>query len=286
MGVAYAFFGLRANTTVILVRSDDDEVALLNAKSFRRRWVRAGFCASSPCIPFPYTVDWARASVAVSCIFKSRTNDSAAFGGCRHHALAGLNTTVAFLTAFVPRVPGGNLAVYRAAECVATRDVAKSQALFATIAMGADDRFGTSLATTRASLRAPTPAGPIRRYAVNGARLKVAHTGFLVGACITTMFGSNIDVVGTSLYPFTTCLRARGPVVPGVLTVDSARVGVAVLFRVQGWAGSAAAHVRLVDKSGALSDAAAAFFVTGSPPAPFRNVAIDRTTLGFTRSAF
>ena len=92
---------------------------------------------------------------------------------------------------------------------------------------GAAAAFGTSAAGLGAS-RVARPAGDT---AVDGASLGVAHTGLLGGACVTAVLGSDVDGVGAGLDADTTGLGAGSPGVPGVLAVDRARVGVAVLLR-------------------------------------------------------
>jgi hypothetical protein len=66
--------------------------------------------------------------------------------------------------------------------------------------------------------------------AINGAGLGVAHALFSRGACVATVLGSEINLVVARLLTSATGLGAGSPGVPGVLAIDGARVGVAVLL--------------------------------------------------------
>ena len=78
-----------------------------------------------------------------------------------------------------------------------------------TVLTGRDDGLGALLGTTSTGLGAGRPDRPARKLAVDGATLNVANTLFLVGAFITTVFGSNLNVVGTRLNTSITRLGAR-----------------------------------------------------------------------------
>ena len=105
--------------------------------------------------------------------------------------------------------PAGKLAVDGALEVVAGAVVDVKGTFDTTVLTGRDDGLGALLGTTSTGLGAGRPDRPARKLAVDGATLNVANTLFLVGAFITTVFGSNLNVVGTRLNTSITRLGAR-----------------------------------------------------------------------------
>jgi len=128
------------------------------------------------------------------------------------------------------------------------------------------DGLGVGLGTSFAAYGAFGPLGPFGgKYAVDGASLDVAGTGFSVGAFIATVTGKIIDLVTTSLLASAASLGAGGPVVPFVHAVDGARVGVAVLFGLEGLAWNTTTRGGGGNGACALLDATTALLITFSP---------------------
>jgi len=126
-----------------------------------------------------------------------------------------------------------------------------------------NNRARLGLGTSATSLGAGRVAGPSRKLAVNGARLGVANTIFGRRTGVTAVLGSNVNAVSARLLARAASLRASGPSVPGMLAVNGARVGVAVLLS----RGDAANHTAMSgcgnNRLGTTVDAATAKLGTG-----------------------
>jgi hypothetical protein len=136
--VARASFGLGARVTIVLVGSDNNVVT---------RLIASGTClaATSPRIPFEFTVDFARTSVAVTFFLESRAARATANGTPGDHTGARLNATVAWLRAFAPGSPAANSAGFWATESVAVDSVCKGTTFVTTVAGGNNRGLGVRL---------------------------------------------------------------------------------------------------------------------------------------------
>jgi hypothetical protein len=93
-----------------------------------------------------------------------------------------------------------------------------------------DNGARLDLGASATGLGARAVLGPSGDLAVNGASLVVANARFGERAFVTTVLGSNDNVVVPRLLTGPARLRASGPGVPGVVAVDRARMSVAVLL--------------------------------------------------------
>ena len=145
-------------------------------------------------------------------------------------ASAALRTSAASRGAPTVARPAGDLAVNRTLEVIASGVVDVKAARDTTVLNRGDNRLGALLGTASTGLGAGTPGRPARKLAINRASLSVAHTLVSGRAFVTTVLGSNIDIVVARLFASTTGLAACGPRVPRVYAIDGARVSVAVLL--------------------------------------------------------
>jgi hypothetical protein len=83
-----------------------------------------------------------------------------------------------------------------------------------TVLSRSHNRFSALLGATSTTLGAGTPGRPAGKLAVDGASLSVADTLVSRRAFVTTVPGSNIDLVVTGLFTGTARLGASGPGVP------------------------------------------------------------------------
>jgi len=146
-----------------------------------------------------------------------------------------------------------------------------------------DDGTRLGLGASTTSLGAGTKLGPARDLAVDGAGLSVAGAVFSVGAFVTTVLGSDVNLVVTGLLASAASLGAGGPGVPGVGAVDAARVSVAVLLGRYGIANLAAVLDVGDDGLDTSLHTATAEFGAGSEGSPAGDDAIDGAGLGVAR---
>jgi hypothetical protein len=192
---------------------------------------------------------------------------------------ANLGTTTTGLGACSVAGPAGDLAINGASVGEASGDGGEDRAREASRGLDKDGT-GLGLVATTAGLGAGVVFRPAGDLAVDGAGLQVAGTLFFVGASVTTMLGSDVNVVPTRLDATATGLGAGLPGVPGVFTVDGARVSVAVLRGRDG--GAHLAAVSDVGDNGAstLFYAAAAKFGASGESSPAGEHAVDGAGLG------
>jgi hypothetical protein len=110
--------------------------------------------------------------------------------------------------------PAGKLAVDRALEVVARGNAHVNTTSDTTVLSRSHNRFSALLGATSTTLGAGTPGRPAGKLAVDGASLSVADTLVSRRAFVTTVPGSNIDLVVTGLFTGTARLGASGPGVP------------------------------------------------------------------------
>jgi len=238
----------------------------------------AGLGASTEVGPArSYAVNGARVQVA-GVVSDVMATGNATMGSSSDEGLGlGLGTNTASFGAGSELRPTRKLAVNGTTEGVARGESPVAGTSLAAIGLAVDNRLGALLGARTASGGACRPCRPPGRLAVNGARLSVASTFFLGGAVITTMLGSNVNLVGTRLGAGATSLGAGGPSVPGVFAVNGARVRVAVLN--SGTAG--ATNTTMLGSSDyrlrSLLEAAAAQLVASAPGRPSSKLAINGT---------
>jgi hypothetical protein len=178
-----------------------------------------------------------------------------------------------------PSRPLGHDAVDSASEGVAGGRGGEGGAAAATTFLGSYDRTSLGLGASAAGLGAGTVARPAGDLAVDGTSLCVAHTVFSIGAFVTTVLGIDRNDVIAGLLAEATGLGAGSPGVPGVLAVDGARVGVAILLGRLGFAHLAAVSDVGDYRTDTSLDAAAAKFGAGSELGPAGEYTVDRAGL-------
>jgi hypothetical protein len=144
-----------------------------------------------------------------------------------------------------------------------------------TILGGSYNALGAELGASATSLGAGRPGRPGRKLAVNRARLSVANTLFLGRTGVTTVTSSNIDVVVARLLARLAGLGASSPSVPGMLTINRARVGVAVLFCRKNRGSGTTVGSSGDNRSGALVNTTAAELGASAPSRPARHLGIN-----------
>jgi hypothetical protein len=94
------------------------------------------------------------------------------------------------------------------------------------------------------------------------------------------MLGGDVNSVVTSLHATSASLGASGPGVPGVLAIDGARVGVAILLNAESVTRFTTMSDVSDDGTSAGFDAAAAKLRASRPSRKTRQDAINRTLVG------
>jgi len=181
-----------------------------------------------------HTVDGASESVA-----SNRGGEARAYHPTMRYisyygARLGLGTSAAGLGACAIARPGRHLAINWACKSIAVGGGGKTRAYDTSISYVSYDRTRLGFGTSATRLGALRVVSPSRHLAVNRASLSVTDTVLASGAVVTTVLGSDIDLVRTRLFATATTRGAGGPGVPGVLTVNGSRVGVAILFNTGG----------------------------------------------------
>jgi len=177
--------------------------------------------------------------------------------------------------AFTPSRPLRHNTVDGAGEGVASGRGSERRALYATELDVSGDGARLGLGTSTARLRASAVARPGRNLAVNWASLDVADTVFSQRTSITTVFGSDINLVVARLGAGATSLGAGGPGVPRMRAVNGARVSVAVLLSRNCIASLASVGDVGDDGLGTSLDTATAEFSAGTPVGPVGEDAIN-----------
>lgn len=215
MGVADALFVFRARSAVVFVGGNDGDLAVLEAFS-------TSLSAGRPGIPFVFTVDGARGSVAVPFVNLGWALLAAMLGVNESLAGAFLDTSVATDGAFLPGAPGANDTVDWAAVELAMFGVDFSAATFAAVSNIGDDRFGSGVKSGAATgVSARVVEGPLGEEAIDGASLQVADALFRVRTGIAVVGSLVGDSVRATLNTTTAGLGATRPCIPFVCAVKS-----------------------------------------------------------------
>jgi len=261
--------GVRAADTTVKIGGEDGASALLGASA------TGGSAGSEGSPGSNLAVDGAGEGVASLHSLHSRTFNTVERGSNNNGARALLGAGSASGRAGTESRPAGNLAVNGTGEGIASLGGATDAAASTTVAGGGDDTLSAELGAGATSLGAGRPGRPGRKLAVNGARLGVANALFLGGASVTTVAGSNVDGVVARLLATTTRLGASGPGVPGMLAINGARVGVAVLFSGKNGGSGTTVGSSVDNRSSALVNATAAELGASAPGRPARHLGVD-----------
>jgi hypothetical protein len=231
-------------------------------------------------------VDGTGESVAGLNAGQGRTSFTAVGSSDNNRASALLGAGSARGRAGSERRPCGNLAINGTGKGAACSRGGERRATGTAKAGNSDDGTRLGLGTSTARLGASTVSGPARHSAINRAVLGVANALFLGGASVTTVLGSDVDLVVARLGASATSLGASGPGVPGMLAVDGARVGVAVLLSRDLVAWLAAELSSSDYRLGLSVDTTATKLRASRPTTPSRDDAVDGAFLGTAGTVF
>jgi hypothetical protein len=137
----------------------------------------------------------------------------------------------------------------------------------------------TGLRASTASLGAGGPGRPGRDDAVHGARLGVASALLVKRALHTPVLGHDDDSDRANLAAGATGAAASCPCIERVLTVDRARVSVAVLLLSESGASYATMRSSGGHGAGTLGDATTTLVGASAPDTKARELAVDRAGL-------
>jgi len=193
-----------------------------------------------------------------------------------YRARLGLGTSTTRLGACTISSPARDLAVDGAGKSVASERSRENRAYNPAVGHVSDNGTSLGLGTGRAaSLGAGGVRRPSRDLAVNRASLAVAHARLGGRTFITAVLGRNVNSVSARLAARATGLGASRPGVPGVLAIDGARVGVAVLLSRHRAASSATELASSDDGLGPGLDTATTDLRASGPSSPAGDSAVD-----------
>jgi hypothetical protein len=270
VGVAVLLRGDRAaDSTTVLASSDDGLGAGLNTTTTDLR-------ASGPSSPARDSAVNGAVLVVASAVLGYRGAFGTANSG---HVEDGTRTelgpSATGCSASTVGSVARDLAVDGTSKSVAGGGNRQTGAANTTVGTSSYNGTRLGLGTSATGLGAGTVARPARDLAVNRASLAVAHAVFRSRAGVATVLGRNVNSVSARLAARATGLGASRPGVPGVLAIDGARVGVAVLLSRHRAASSATKLASSDDGLGSGLDAAATDLRASGPSSPAGDSAVN-----------